>query len=491
MSSPQYDDRQLTTHDEKRFSIDFSEMRLELPQTNIGDAPYRCYRANVQWAKIIDGWIDLLADVAAWYEADDENYEGIRQIQYFLRGVDCVNCDELEACLQVSPTFQTVKNFVYENTVFIDIDTETVTNVFPPAEQAEYIGGDTPDPIPPDDCNKDALWSACVSIVNYINNLNLDFLQIVAQSTNLAAQAERVISGIPLIGLLPADEIIGYVDVLANNLYNEYLATVTVELLQETSCDLFCIAIDNDPCGLTFGDLIDYFSSKVAPSLGQAVDTFANIVQFLVAGTFSGTDYFYYMCYLQLFVAYTGEEFFGKKGTMGYALAAAAGLNSPDADWMLYCEECPQPPFELYFDFEVATQVPPVQVIVGKYQGGNYWRADQTGNTLMVWLRFFMYAETVYEQLEVNYYRLNGSAAPGSEHISDGFGITALTYGVDHQIDIYDGNRIGQLEFKMRATTNRLAYPGADVRVYNLTIRGNGLVHPDYAAYMNFGELGT
>lgn len=491
MSSPQYDDRQLTTHDEKRKKLDFSEMRLELPATNISDSPYRCYRANLDWTPIIEGWLDLLTEVAAWYEADDESYEGIRQIQYFLRGVDCMDCSELQNCIDTSPTFQSMKTFIYNNTTHIDYENETINNYFQAGEMDEYIGGDTPDPIPPDTCNKDAVWAAVASLVNYINDLNLDMLQNLAQATNLTAQAERLISAIPGVGILPADEIIGYVDVISNNLYSEYLATVTVQLLQEVMCDLFCIALDNDPCGLTFGDLIDYYAGKTPAAQGRAVDTFLDLVGFAVTGTFQGDDYYYYLCYLQLFTTWLGEEFFGHTGVKNYSIAAAAGFNSPDADWELYCETCPQPGFELYFDFEAGTQVPPVQAIVGKYQGGNYWRADQTANNLMVWLRLFMYAETVWEQIEVDYYRLTGSGAPGSEHMSDGFPVTALTYGVDHQTDIYDGSRTGQLEFKMRATSNRLSYPGADVRVYNVYLRGTGLVHPDFAAYMISGELGT
>lgn len=322
------------------FILDFSKYKITLPQAGVFDEPRRCYPLNNEWAKIFMGFLDTLTDPRLWTDAEDETYLGIQALLEFMRGEDCMDCQDVEDCLDTSQTIINITETINNNNVSIDVDNTTVNNVFPPSEQANTVGGSPPAPTPPDDCNFDAVWSACNQLVQYIDAQNRDFLQEITQVANLAQQASRAVSALPLLGLLPLDEVLGYVGFLVDELLAEYNAIVDTALLQEVACDLFCIAIDNDPCGLLFSDAIDYFSGKVPPSLGQAVDTFANLVQFAITGTFQGDDYFYYISYFQLWVAYAGQEFLGLRGVTQYGLQAAAGYNSPDADWQLFCSEC-------------------------------------------------------------------------------------------------------------------------------------------------------
>lgn len=101
-------DRLVIPDDYKKRILDFLDFNLSLPSTGINDEPTRCYRANIEWAKIIEGFLDWLTEIAAWREAENENYLGIQSVLEFLEGVDCetmpIDCEEVEACLETSET---------------------------------------------------------------------------------------------------------------------------------------------------------------------------------------------------------------------------------------------------------------------------------------------------------------------------------------------------------------------------------------------------
>lgn len=61
-----------------------------LPAAGIFDEPTRCYRANLEWTPLIMGMVHWLADVTAWRDAEDEGYQGIREILRFMQGEDCM-----------------------------------------------------------------------------------------------------------------------------------------------------------------------------------------------------------------------------------------------------------------------------------------------------------------------------------------------------------------------------------------------------------------
>ena len=216
-------------------------------------------------------------------------------------------------------------------------DETTFEDLFTPTEVAENLSVEVDIC---DDDGKSAIYSGVRELVNFIHANNADALEKISQVGNLADQASRLISGVPLVGLLPFDEAVEFVGFLIQELEDEYQATVDEELLQTTICDLFCIAVQND-CKLDYNDILDYFSGKIDTSaMGYAMG-FADLVQFLLTGTFSGDDFFYIMCLIQFIAVALGEHFFNIGSREAYLIRMEAGLNSPDADWMLLCDECP------------------------------------------------------------------------------------------------------------------------------------------------------
>lgn len=346
LHDPTNQDRLTVIDDEKKRLIDWYTAKLNPPSVGIFDEPTRCYTINKEWAKLVMGLVSWLTELASWDEATEDDYYAITEISKFLVGNNCgmtLDCGELNDCLEQSDVITNIitelndlRDYVQYGDTVLDLSVTEIIDEFPYEEQLnnvgdlEYVG-----------CNPDEIWGAVNSLVNYIDATNKDFLQRVASGTNIFAQFERAVAATPVIGWFPSDEALGLVDWYANEASSEYLATVDEALLQQTKCDLFCIALNNNPCGLNFADLINYFSAKVPISAGQFVDTLSNLILFALTGTFSGDDYFYYMSYFQLAVAAIGEKFFNTRGKETYGIYAAAGKNSPDSDWMLFCDECP------------------------------------------------------------------------------------------------------------------------------------------------------
>lgn len=80
--------RMTTIHDEKKQIPDLITSEIVPPDAGIFDEPVRYYKANQEWAKIIEGWLTWLADVAPWYQAQEHDYPAIPAILDYLVGID-------------------------------------------------------------------------------------------------------------------------------------------------------------------------------------------------------------------------------------------------------------------------------------------------------------------------------------------------------------------------------------------------------------------
>lgn len=79
--------------DERKQALFLDQFNLVLPEPDIFDAPYKCYKINDEWAKIVMGFVGWLATVAVWRDAVEDNYDGIIAILKFLSqsGEECEN----------------------------------------------------------------------------------------------------------------------------------------------------------------------------------------------------------------------------------------------------------------------------------------------------------------------------------------------------------------------------------------------------------------
>ena len=376
----------LTPEIARKQIIEIGKTNRVPPEVGIFDAPVRCFRVNEQWWALIAGQIHWLADVAAWRDAQDESYPPIVEILKFMQGVECA--DGSEPMLRQKPTDDCVLQQsldggetwtdVFDFSLCLSHQTTTITGQLQLIEQQNIINsGYSPTTttvtgengaytaqelddasIEADVCDtagKDAVYGAVDRLVRYIHTKSEDFLQQVTQAANISQQIDRAISATPVLGLLPADELAGYIGFIVDELAQEYNATVDEELLQSVICDLFCIAV-NSGCMLSLSDVSNYFAGKVSANFSNFTTTFLNIVQFTATGTFSGDDYFYFMSYFQLQIAMTKQRFLDIQSADTYLMQAQAGFNSPDHDWAIFCTDCPEQ-YRLYeWDFRTQGQ---------------------------------------------------------------------------------------------------------------------------------------
>lgn len=92
-------DRITTIYDEKQRVLDLTEYKFVPPDVGMYDAPFVFYKANLQWAKIIEGHVSWLATVAAWPDAQGENYQAIQEIYQFLERVEMMPVEDLKGAI--------------------------------------------------------------------------------------------------------------------------------------------------------------------------------------------------------------------------------------------------------------------------------------------------------------------------------------------------------------------------------------------------------
>lgn len=253
-----------------------------------------------------------------------------------------MTCQNLSNLVEKIGQLETKIDYIFNETTINEGDTLPALETLPydvttPEQFAEEFSIATESC---DEEDKHELYAGIRQFVNYVHNANIDALQKIQQAGNLAAQAKRLTSGIPVLGLLPFDEIADYTAFIIDELLDEYEATVDETLLETVTCDLFCIAVASD-CNFRLSDAINYYGSKIGTTALDLTASLANVVQFALTGTFSGDQYFYFMTTFQFIAVAVADSYFSVNGMDSYMLQVAAGMNSPDADWMLLCDECP------------------------------------------------------------------------------------------------------------------------------------------------------
>ena len=394
-------------------------------------------------------------------------------IQYALR--EKMTCETLELVLEriirLEEQIQLIYNETQENEG-VDIfapDTTVIDDVNTTQELTDFgVSAATCD-----SAGKDAIYSACNTLVRYIVQNNVDFLERFSQSLSASESAERLISAIPAVGLLPIDEIIGYAAFISEELLEEYNATVDETLIQSVVCDLFCIAVANN-CTLDFNDVFGYFADKVAPTLNNFATTYLELVVFATTGTFATDDYFYYMCYFQLVTVGMGQFFLSLNSVESYALKARDGLSSPDDGWTIYCTSCPTfTHWEYNWDFAWGLGE---FVIVEGTLAGNYIESVDVGTTKSVVVRLNFTADMDIENIASTAIA-NGHIGNGSHDFHRQSVYTLIDNGGTETV-LYNANflTVNDIDVDFCADSDIAANVTRSIRIWGATDEAGGAV---------------
>lgn len=247
----------------------------------------------------------------------------------------CMDCAQVADCIENDAgTQEAIANAIRTSTSIQDALRDAYDEFqrgkdMPPDVSGQDVTGANPG------CNLDKLWGWIIAGVNEMDTNNRDSQQVVETISNQWERISSLVAAIPGLGVLPVDEIIGYVQGLwSDDLIDAYEANDTLTYRRQIACDLFCLAQDNG-CTLTLDMMLNYFLNRIAYS---GLQTVGNIVGYLIGGTWSGTqinDTFYIA---QLAFLKFGNAFFKLVGIKPIEIMFQLG--EPSDDWMLLCESC-------------------------------------------------------------------------------------------------------------------------------------------------------
>jgi hypothetical protein len=242
-----------------------------------------------------------------------------------------MTCEQVADCIETNEATQAaLSSFLNQNGYGTGDGTPTAPNYWTSNEtilDGSQISG----------CDNDNLFGGIKQSVQFINARITDFLEQAELITNIAERIQLAIAGIPIVGALPADEVVGFIDQIFEEIAENYAANYTVDLENEYACDLFCLV--KDTCELDFQAFADYFLTRVGESIDSGED-FAQFILWFTTGVFSGTAVvdaaFALVCSA---LAYSSNVF--GINISNLALTLTAAMNDPDSDWTILCEDCP------------------------------------------------------------------------------------------------------------------------------------------------------
>lgn len=188
-------------------------------------------------------------------------------------------------------------------------------------------------------CDYDVLFAGITSIVDTMHGNNKDFLEVMALAATQIKRLASAISAIPVIGLLPVDEIVDWVGKMQAEVLTNYDAEWTIDVKDAYRCGLFCIAKSHEDCSLSYDDIQAFITER----LGAALDPLHLLeatIQYTILGTWSGTTIVDIMMLNQINIWKVAGEWMGSI-IRTLETVAALGADTPDPDWEILCEDCP------------------------------------------------------------------------------------------------------------------------------------------------------
>lgn len=325
-------DRMIVLPDFKKRAIDLQSYKITLPPSDIHDPPYKCYRLNLHWQPIVLGFLDWLADVASWQEAEDEDFEGIQQIIKFMRGSMCIDCGDVENCLKDSAIIASLGGVLVT-------PAEGDTYIFFPQQPnqpvPDEIGSQPPSGVPAG-CDNDAVWSAALNVVQSTNRAVGDYFDVVEAGTNILETAAKFYTLLPFVDeALPIDVLLGLIDQFFNIIEDGYNAAYNQTLEEQIACGFFCYLLGND-CAFSPSVWLNYVWSELISTPFSFTD-FSQLADFLTNGDWQNEFTVYAMFgwtlaagkLANIIGAYVGFDRVNTWYKLGY--------NSPDSDWEILC----------------------------------------------------------------------------------------------------------------------------------------------------------
>lgn len=294
--------------------------------------------------------IDVGSDIA--YSTD-----GIKVWWLWQVSVMCAQfCEEVALCLtnEDPAVVEALANLITTNQTIINAISNSITNAggaIPgqPISQQQAAS----DTLPPnvrneeDECILNALWGACVYLVQSGNRAITDFFEQLEAASNTLETAAIVSQTIPAAGPY-ASAAAEFADQLQETLAEGYAGAYTETYENELACALFCLARVN--CELTPDMLVEVMNSRL--EYGTVPAEFGTVMARIGTGVFIGSQIADSMFYIYFTALRFGQQFGEILGfrPLTDLMSLGADLLASN-NWETLCD-CPEE-WEQVFDFEV------------------------------------------------------------------------------------------------------------------------------------------
>jgi len=336
---------------------------------------------------------------------------------------ECMSiCEQVANCISTDDGTQSaLRSQLLSDPTFLRQMTDAIGNGYPlsPTQITAPIG---------EICDRDQLWAGLVGVVQQMNRNNVDFLEKIEVLTNPVERFAGVTSQIKPLQLVGA--VFDFVQTLFADITENYNAEYDAEYEDEITCQLFCLALSHEDngCYLSFEDVFNVFKDRLVASF-TVESQFADIIQFLATGTWSGTQVCDFMFMVQLSAIKVADKFL-TSNLLSLQQMFDVGRAEPNTGWETLCTDCPDlnPRWQIYWIGSFEGQVP------------TYLGPDPSDASYDRWsIPAFDYFGAKYSYLGTTYnYGCNFKLAEGTDyfgHLFDAQGVsgfeTTYTYTPD------------------------------------------------------------
>lgn len=214
------------------------------------------------------------------------------------------------------------------------------------------------------DCNLPSLWGAEIIFLRWLDKNNIDFLENIEVLTNPIENLSEVLTA--FAGVDPTifgSALLKWVSFIQDSLKENYDAQWTTAYENEVACGLFCLAQENG-CELSLEDVFLYFFERLGAI--NLPETLLDGVVFWTTGIWTGTNFCDVMMTMQLAAFYYGNKFLDLLGVGQIAAAMQLGLDQPNDDYLVLCEDCNTVTISLYAGYNNFEFVTDMEIQVGE-----------------------------------------------------------------------------------------------------------------------------
>jgi len=341
----------------------YNETKFSVSRFNADSAPQpeglRCVSVfipdDVFHLRILAGLVGLATKATNW-EGEQENRDAVALLWNLAYDAtdwgDCMDCGDVQNCIETDDgvkgaIINEVNNAIQNNETTINSILQMLQNQNSPGNPMTNSGDSITPPgtFETDDvCDLDKLWSGCLYLSEYLDQLITDFFEQIAELTEAAKIVAKASGAIPVLGDY-IQSALEFALALQEKVAVIYAGEQSEEVIQDIACDFFCRAQIN--CGLSVDDVIDVMSTR----LGEISPAeFGSVIEVMITGTFEGVQIVEVAYLLALSAIKFGQQFGDALGVRPISDIMRIGASDPADSWMVICDECPSF-WEHEFDF--------------------------------------------------------------------------------------------------------------------------------------------